>query len=60
MGRGKQHYLEEAGRVENETIQDPYFDEGAIAWMSGQNRKQEAPAPEPWSDQLKLGCERVH
>jgi len=32
MGRGKEHFLEEAGRLENETLPDPYFAEGASAW----------------------------
>jgi replication-associated recombination protein RarA len=54
MGRGRQHFLEEAGRLENETLEDPYFAEGAEAWTK-QKRKQEAPSPEPSSDQLELG-----
>jgi replication-associated recombination protein RarA len=54
MGRGKQHFLEEAGRLENETLPDPYLAEGAEAWTK-QKPKQEAPAPEPSSDQLELG-----
>lgn len=34
MGRGKRHFLEEAGRLENEHLPDPYRDEGAAAWTS--------------------------
>ena len=56
MGRGKQHFLEEAGRLENETLEDPYFAEGASAWMNKKpKRNQEAPASERSSDQLELG-----
>lgn len=32
MGRGKQHFLDTAGRLENEEMPDPYFAEGASAW----------------------------
>jgi hypothetical protein len=32
MGRGKRHFLEEAGRLENEDLPDPYFAEGAKAF----------------------------
>jgi replication-associated recombination protein RarA len=46
MGRGRRHFLEEAGRLENETLPDPYFEEGAEAWTK-RERKQEDPAPEP-------------
>jgi hypothetical protein len=56
MGRGKQHFLDESGRLVNETLPDPYFAEGAEAWKAEKpKRKQEAPAPEPSSDQLELG-----
>jgi len=34
MGRGKKHFLDEAGRLENETLPDPYFAEGASAWTA--------------------------
>jgi replication-associated recombination protein RarA len=34
MGRGKAHFLEEAGRLENETLPDPYFAEGGEAWKA--------------------------
>jgi replication-associated recombination protein RarA len=54
MGRGKQHFLEEAGRLENETLPDPYYGEGAEAWLSAK-RKRQASVSEPSSDQLKLG-----
>jgi replication-associated recombination protein RarA len=33
MGRGKQHFLDEAGRLEGETLPDPYLAEGGAAWM---------------------------
>jgi replication-associated recombination protein RarA len=56
MGRGKQHFLDEAGRLENETLPDPYREEGAVAWTrSKTKRKQEPPASEPPGDQLELG-----
>jgi replication-associated recombination protein RarA len=48
MGRGRRHFVEEAGRLENETLENPYFEEGAAAWT------QEAPASEQSSDQLDL------
>jgi replication-associated recombination protein RarA len=54
MGRGKQHFLEEAGRLEGETLPDPYLDEGARAWTKRKS-KQEVPAAESSSDQLELG-----
>ena len=34
MGRGKQHFLDEAGVLANETLPDPYFAEAASAWMN--------------------------
>jgi hypothetical protein len=34
MGRGKQHFLDEAGRLENETLPDAYLAEGAEAWIN--------------------------
>lgn len=37
MGRGKKHFLEEAGRLDNETLPDPYFEEGASAWTRKRN-----------------------
>jgi len=33
MGRGKQHFLDDAGQLANETLEDPYFAEGASAWI---------------------------
>ena len=36
MGRGRRHFIEEAGRLENETLEDPYFAEGAEAWLSAE------------------------
>jgi replication-associated recombination protein RarA len=50
MGRGKQHFLDEAGRLEGETLPDPYLDEGASAWLRPKNSK-----PPAASDQLELG-----
>jgi replication-associated recombination protein RarA len=32
MGRGRQHFLDEAGRLEGETLPDPYREEGGEAW----------------------------
>lgn len=32
MGRGKKHFLEEAGLLVNENLPDPYYAEGASAW----------------------------
>jgi replication-associated recombination protein RarA len=56
MGRGKQHFLEEAGRLEGETLPDPYLAEGAEAWKAQKaKRKQEAPVSERSGDQLDLG-----
>jgi replication-associated recombination protein RarA len=53
MGRDRHHFLEEAGRLEGETLPDPYLEEGAAAWLAAGNRKREEPAaPE---DQLELG-----
>lgn len=54
MGRGRQHFLDEAGRLENETLPDPYRAEAARAWTR-QKPNQEAPAPGPSGDQLELG-----
>jgi replication-associated recombination protein RarA len=55
MGQGKQYFLEEAGRLEGETLPDPYRDEAAEAWKAQKpKRKQEAPASERSSDQLDL------
>jgi replication-associated recombination protein RarA len=34
MGRGKQHFLDDAGRLANEELPDPYAAEGASAWLS--------------------------
>src|SRR5262249_50966293 len=34
MGRGKQHFLDEAGRLANETLDNPWFAEGASAWLA--------------------------
>ena len=39
MGRGKQHFLAEAGRLEGETLPDPYLDEGAEAWKASNPRR---------------------
>jgi replication-associated recombination protein RarA len=39
MGRGKQHFLEEAGRLEGETLPDPYHEEGAAAWTSNEAKR---------------------
>jgi replication-associated recombination protein RarA len=50
MGRGKKHFLDEAGRLENETLPDPYFEEAASAWMRKPNREEP-----PAADQLALG-----
>jgi len=38
MGRGKKHFLEEAGLLANEELPDPYFAEGASAWTASQNK----------------------
>jgi replication-associated recombination protein RarA len=50
MGRGKQHFLDDAGRLEGETLPDPYFEEAASAWTRKTKR-----TPPPASDQLELG-----
>jgi replication-associated recombination protein RarA len=39
MGRGKKHFLEEAGRLENETLPDPYREEGVAAWLGTEPRR---------------------
>jgi hypothetical protein len=53
MGRGKAHFLEEAGRLEGETLPDTYREEGAVAWTRSKTKREE-PA-EPPADQLELG-----
>lgn len=34
LGRGKEHFLADAGRLENELLPDPYADEAATAWLN--------------------------
>jgi len=38
MGRGKKHFLDEAGLLKNETLEDPYFAEGASAWLNEKSK----------------------
>jgi replication-associated recombination protein RarA len=51
MGRGKQHFLDEAGRLEGEALPDPYLAEGAAAWMSEKPKRTPDTTAE---DQLEL------
>jgi replication-associated recombination protein RarA len=53
MGRGKQHFLDEAGRLEGETLPDPYREEGGEAW------KAQRPRPARAGRQLELGDEQA-
>jgi hypothetical protein len=50
LGRGKQHFLDEAGRLEGETLPDPYFEEATLAWTRSETKREE-----PAADQLELG-----
>ena len=52
MGRGKQHFLDEAGRLEGETLPDPYFEDATVAWTRSKTKREE---PAATTDQLELG-----
>jgi replication-associated recombination protein RarA len=60
-GRGKQFFLEESGRMENEVLPNPYREDGGAAWLAAgkpkrEESKREEPAGAP-ADQLALGGE---
>jgi replication-associated recombination protein RarA len=61
MGRGKKHFLEEAGLLVNETLPDPYREEGAAAWTASRTSREprrSASEVRP-TDQLPLGGEEL-
>jgi replication-associated recombination protein RarA len=54
MGRGVEHFLEEGAKLVNETLDDPYRDEGHAALLQPHKLKTKQPQQEPPTDQLEL------
>jgi replication-associated recombination protein RarA len=53
MGRDKQFFIDESGRREGETLENPYLASGNEAWLAAGKPKREQPAAP--ADQLELG-----
>jgi replication-associated recombination protein RarA len=53
-GRGIEHFLDEGSKLVNETIEDPYREEGQAALRKPKRTKKASPSG-PSSDQLELG-----
>jgi replication-associated recombination protein RarA len=55
MGRNVEHFLAEGSKLVNETIDDPYREEGQAALLASERKPKPLPPPDPSGGQLELG-----